>query len=559
MLAILHKDSLLSKDYNYTKKTDKQIENLKKIFLINSQKAEIDENNLKLQKGKLSRYQVNFHKNSLIIGSVFVVLVSIMFLLSSIVSGFGIGDSPFFVYNQTQLIMALKTNKNYELKNDITITKPINSSNFSGTFNGNGHAIYMQNLLESCLIQTNSGTIKNLNLVYLSENSNDLNDEFTKQISATTSLFVKDNKGVIENLSIKTPKLNLTFDNSAGDIFFNGIAINNSGSIKNCSVSISANIVSNIAGEGYFSGFVGTNSGIVENCVYENGNEVTTYEVDASGLVNINNIDASIKNCKNYANISHESEKNRWSPNASGIVIINYGSIKNCLNYGDIKVISNNTLKGAEGLIYAGGICSLNHFEIDKCLNKGQINAFSKRIVVYAGGISAVSVGTITNNIILIPIIKNCGVEAKIDVRTEDENPSENKFTLAFAGGISGRVEGYVFSNTLYFGVVENCYSLATFENVDTENADKKYAFSSCIGLTTSNLTIETFKPINNHCLIQEGIQNKLGAVIYNGNPVSLNAIRDTFGIDIDERYQNEIIGYDSKEKIMKLEVYWNE
>lgn len=556
MLAILHNDALLKKEYITQTKSQKQIDNLKSIYRINKQKIELDENSISIEKSSLNTSQMRFHKITLLATTTFITVICFIFIVSSIITGFGVGNSPFYVYNQTQLLLALKSNKNYVIKNDITLTNTSNNLNFYGSLDGGGFTIYIQNVLDDYLVNNNFGIIKNLKICYGNVTSKNQNqNEINKTISTSTSLLVNNNSGTIQNVDIKTSKLNITFSNSSNIIFFNGFATTNNGTVKNCTISSNVNLVSKIDKDCFFSGFVGNNYATVENCVYNNSCSITTNEVDASGIVNINNIKGLTNNCKNYADISQTSNRNRNSPNASGIAIHNYSLIKNCYNFGNIKITSNNDNTGAQGIIFVGGICAENYSNILKCLNKGQITAFSKRILVYAGGISAISLSGIVNNFILSPTIKDCGVNCTIDVKTEDENASEEKFTLASAGAISGRFEGIYIDDELYRGVLENCYTIVNFKNVYDDYAEIKYSFSSCIGVTTTFLLSEPFNPINNYCLIQNDVPNKIGGLVYNGilkRPGEL-------GIDIESRYADGIMGYETPEDIMNLEVYWSE
>lgn len=557
MLAILHKDSLLKKEYAKFNKTPQQLQNLRTIFQINKQKASIDEEKLTLQKQKLTTFQFNFHKVAMLAVSIVTSVICLIFLTSGLVMGFGSKTSPFNIYNQTQLLMALNANKNYELKNNITLTGSIQNLSFSGNFNGNNYTIFVNGINQNFLIDTNSGTIENLNIVYIPSSNFNGEEEITKQITTSTSLLVNNNKGTLNDITISTPKLNLTYLNSSNDIFVNGFATTNSGDIKNCHINMNAQVNSTSQGEGYFSGFVGKNNGTIENCTYNNNSNVETAEVDVTGFASINNQNATIENCKNYANISHISQRETWSPNASGIALTNYGSIKNCYNYGSINVSSNCTSTNAEGAIFAGGICSMNYSQIGKCLNKGQITAFSKHIIVYAGGITAYSTIYVNNQTVFVPSIKNCGVDATISIATEDENVQENKFTLAISGGISG----------FLYGNVENCFSLAKFENANAENYEKKFFIASLVGATNmSGLNIYVSAK-NNHCLLQDYISDRIGAVINGGSIAKydetieqlIKDYKEMFNIDIEEPYLSTILCYSNADEIKSQGVYWNE
>lgn len=142
--------------------------------------------------------------------------------------GDGTADCPYILLNGTQL-NDLATNgdnsKHYKMDEDIDLSKYTNWTpfSFSGTFDGNGHAITG--------FTYNSGNTQNFGLF-------------------------NQNSGTIKNLTIKGCSITNTSSNGSTG----AIAYNNGGTIENCHVSGTIN------GRLYVSGIVETNNGSIIAC-----------------------------------------------------------------------------------------------------------------------------------------------------------------------------------------------------------------------------------------------------------------------------------------------------
>lgn len=490
MWAILHKDKLVKKHFNRFSNSAEIVTNLGSIYLIHKQKSEATETEIKIKKPKLNSQQKNIYKLML------CITISVMFVLSGLFAAVGVfsGMATTFsvskIYTQSQLINALMIGGNYELKNDIVLGGITSTGVFNGSLEGNGYTIYVNEMRSNNLIETNNGTISNLNIEYVS---------VKKQIGNNFSLLTGSNNGNITSVNITCPELSLVCDKGNKDGTFIAMfsAVNN-GTISNCNLVLNANLVGTNTNDCYASGFVGNNNGLVENCNYLSGS-LLTEEIDVSGVVGVNNLNAEVKNCKNNAGISQTSSVLEWNPNVSGVATINYGNMSNVFNYGNLSVESTYE-HSSSSAVFLGGICATNYGVVYKGLNNGKLTAKSNSLIVYCGGITAYTVPQKDQT--TAPTISNCGSNGTIDVSVASDN------VYAMVGGISGFMDGQAI----------NCYSTASY--VTGFNKDKYF-----IGLLLGACYAEYYfyydswvlyigETNNNHLLYQENVESQIAAVI---------------------------------------------
>lgn len=529
MLAILGHDGKVEKCYKVYLKNNYTLENinknLKAIYLIKNQAVTCFETGLKITTKRISKQQKFYNKLAICLCVVVLMVVSSVFSTAYFVTGLGVGFSPFKVYNQTQLYNALKTTGVYSLENDITITNEFKNVVFNGKLDGNGHKLIFENYLQTP-IQTNNGTILNLNIVY-----GNINNESKQSLS----LFVGTNNGTISNIDLSSQGLNVKCTTSPSYNFYvTGVAVTNNGTIENCDVKFNANVTAVGGGECMFSGVVGENNGTVKNCNFSNNGMVATVEVDACGICASNSEGATIENCDNISKINQTSKNAGWSPTVAGINLTNYGNINNCANFGELVAKTTNNEPENLTNVFVAGISSLNYGNVFKCLNKGDIVANSIASVIYAGGITAHSTYLEKEDKTLVPVIDNCGSDCNIDVSNEDEN------CFSFAGGISGYL----------YGDVVACYSLATFTNGYKEN---RYFVGLCLGSAYIeygfwNDYALCFKAMDNLVMYQSNVNKHLGSLVNNG-AVTEGEIDITQGITI----------CFSESDITNGDIYWNE
>lgn len=530
MLAILHKDLTLKKVFKEFSQTDQMTKNLNKIYNIYGQKVEINAQKIKISLPKLTRSQKIACVLGIIFGLVLMCSTAGAYGVSVYTLGMGTASLPYKISSEGRFYQALRsTSGNYVLTRDIEIDNPSTQLEFSGDFDGNNHTIYIKNIPNSSFISKNTGTIKNLNIVY---------SDITSEVSSSLSLFIGDNAGIVNNVNITCESLNINFIKSnEQDLYFGAFAINNSGVIDSCNLNLSSNFVGTGDGECLVGGIAGTNSKEIKNCIFENGSIVTD-TIDVAGIVALNNVNSIIEGCKNNANIKQTSSLNGWSPNASGICFMNNGSIKNAINSGTIMVESLYEGDDASGSVNVSGISANNLGEIIKSLNKGEIKANSKDFIVYAGGITAITECIYDSYGRRIwSEVGNCGNQGDVNISTSGEK------AYAFVGGISGAV---------YYSYISNCYSIASFENGYNEG---KYCVGTFIGTVDQESGYLCLDADDIYVEGKDNIPCQIGSVLYklyvNG---VLSQITIGEGINI-----VDIIFTKTAEEIRAQEVYWDE
>lgn len=524
MLAILHKDTKVKNVFNSSKTFDANFEKIKKIYTIYGQNVDIVDGKIKISKVALSYKQKKSYKLAIILATSCIIFASICFGFLGFTTGFGTIASPFVLCSQTQLSKALNTSANYILSSDITIDEFFKDSTFSGTLDGKNKTIYIKDTSLNYLVLQNNGTIKNLNIVYFKTN---------KQISSSFSLLTNINRGTIQNVNITCEDISLNVSkNKTNEIYINGFANTNYGTIKNCSIKTSMKVESNGEGECCVSGIAGINRGKVESCNLKTDSSVTTSEADLSGIVTTNELNATVTNCKNYATLTQNSLVNGWYPNVAGVVQLNYGEILNCYNFAPLTIVSLNEAQTVVGEAYLGGICAMNYNKIYKSLNKGNLVVTSKKIIVYCGGICANSSRFVSNEKIINSLIDGCGVDCQIDVKTEYET------AYTFVGGLCGYM----------YGTINKSYSLASF----AEGYDKtKYFVGLCVGYTSAEISDKIYVIISaeqDYVLAQENVTLQIGALVY------INQIIQGVNVSGDK-----IFTINSIDELKQVEVYWDE
>ena len=201
----------------------------------------------------------------------------------AIAAGDGSDTAPYIIYTEEQLSqISLIPDKFYKLGSDVVLTKewtPL--SEFSGTFDGNGHAIH--NLRASAknnagLFSFSEGTIRNLS-VY-------------GDVTATKNagLIAGENDGIIENC-VAGGSVSANTDNVGG------IAGINYGTITNC-----LSVPYSVAAGSFAGGIAGTNQGIIENCL--SAASVVASDMYAGGIAGTNS--GSIKTCVSACMTVHD-------------------------------------------------------------------------------------------------------------------------------------------------------------------------------------------------------------------------------------------------------------
>lgn len=259
--------------------------------------------------------------------------------------------------------------KNYKLVSNLSTSSQFSSTsyNFSGTFDGNGYSITLDQNYDAkraglFLTVSKYGTVKNLTV-----------KGSVKVINAVqyNGVITSANYGVISNC-VNEATLDVSADAAlamdAGGIA--GFSGTSTSLIENCVNKGTLNGTARRLG-----GIVGRlSSGSVSNC--KNYGEVKTYS-GASGIVGVvydttqsTATSSSITGCKNYGKITAESE---W---AGGIVAWtqdnkDYTSVKlnvdNCYNEGDVVALNS-----VGGIVGYGSNTNCN---VNNSVNKGNISS----------------------------------------------------------------------------------------------------------------------------------------------------------------------------------------
>lgn len=535
MLAILHQDTKVKKEfknYQFYQQNEKILQKLEQIYKINSQSLKLNDEKIAISRRKMSKYQKKIFKRSFAFSLASIVFLFSFFCVFNFAIGWGTENNPFKIYSQSQFFSAFEKDGNYILQSDMIIDKNFSISKFSGNIDGNGHTIFVDFVQKENLIQVNDGKLKNFKMVFKQE-------QFENFISL--SFFVGENNGLIDNVVIECANLSLNLNNSDEDSCFGVFSNINNGTISNCSLKMNGQISASLNSDVAVSGFVGVNNGNVQNCKFEEGN-LSANEVDLAGIVCKNTEIGNVLGCKNYEILSQTSEIDGWSPNVAGIVLLNYGSIKNSINYGNLSVVSNNSQEEASGKVFVGGIVSQNFGALEKCLNKSDLKAHSQNLIVYCGGVTAYSYSSTEEENSFTSQIENCGENGKIDAKSENGK--------VFCGGFSG----------FLYGSISNCFSLCNFTNdfEQDKNCAGTFIGSCYLQLETLNSGELFFVASNNYVLMKGNASYQVGAMII-ANETDFFGYKKGDNYGASNIYSFYVSNISSSDLMEQLEIYWND
>ncbi len=534
ILAILKKDRLVKKCYSKFYITEKAKRNIKAIYKQSQIKVSIDNGNIDIEHRPLEYKQRKVYGLALTLSSSFAALITILCVLVGGIYGFGISSSPFKIYTERQLYRALNSRGNYVLAADINITTFKSDLEFKGVLDGDGYIITVNNIPDSALVETNKGTLKNLNIIY---------EGITANVDREVSLLVGHNEGTLSGINIISVDMVLTFNKDANKmVSLCGMATNNRGEIIGSNLLMTATISSAGDGEGFISGYSINNSGVIRNCEFVKDSSITADTVDIAGFTIENKDGSAVENCINNCVISQTSVQDGWSPTVAGITLTNYGDIENCINRSTLTNVSNNINNEAKGIMYIGGISANNYGDIVKCFNSGDINVQSEKLMVYAGGIFAYADTHTVDDKTINPNIINCGIKADINIETVDEK------AYVFVGGIGGYL----------CGQISECFSMA---NIQTQYNEKKNFVGTALGAARCEIdpwfgTVSGFYigARENYVLNLETTDYHIAALIY----VNYDDISTIIPTSVNGGAA-EIQTLDYESQIMAKGVYWSE
>lgn len=452
MLAILGCDKKVKKVFINYFKNENTISNLEKIYKqIKGQQFEENSNKLKIGAKRISRAEKKKLCSLSIFATISIVLLCGIFGIVDSCIGTGIVGG-YKISSQKQLFDALESNSSIILKNDIYVDNPYEGE-FVGQFDGKGKTIFASgNLANQYLFRCNKGVLKNLNIVYqLEESELIFKDE--------KSLLCYENSGNIENVNVvfkSNSQFSLIKEKSElVNTCLVGFAVKNDGKISNCSVDMNLSAL-NESKETNASicGFVSENNGTIENCRCRENSKIETQNIDICGFAVTNGIDAEILDCTNNANFLQAHKLEGWSPNVAGLVMQNYGLIRNCRNNGELNIVSSDEQE-TENNVFIGGISTINLGKIEHSKNESKIKVDALELSVYAGGICAV--GTYDYEKEICSEIVNCGSQSDFSISNSDSASS-------YVGGIIGYANALPARNLVC--KLTDCFSASTFEDV---------------------------------------------------------------------------------------------
>ena len=534
ILAVLKKDSLVKKYYSKFYITEKAKKNLKAIYKQSQIKVSIDNGNIEIAHRPLEYKQRKVYGWALVLSSSFAALITILCVLVGGIYGLGVSSSPFKIYTERQLYRALNSRGNYVLARDIEITNFKSDLEFKGMLDGDGYIITVNALPDSALINTNKGTLKNLNIIYA---------DITANVDSEVSLLVSHNDGTLSGINIISVDMNLTFDKDPNKmVSLCAMATNNRGEIVDSNLLMIASVSSAGDGEGFISGYSINNSGTIKNCEFVKDSSITADTIDIAGFTIENKEGSRVDNCINNCVIAQASSQDGWSPTIAGITLTNYGDIENCINRSTLTNVSNNVNNEARGIIYVGGISANNYGDIVRCFNSGDINVQSEKLMVYSGGIFAYADTHVVEEKTIGPTIINCGIKSNINIETVDEK------AYIFVGGIGGYL----------CGEISECFSMA---NIKAQYDEKKCFVGTALGAARceidpwfGNVSGVYIGASENYVLNLETTDYHIAALIYVNYedkstiiPTSVNG------------GAAEILTLDYESQIMQKGVYWSE
>lgn len=306
--------------------------------------------------------------------------------------------------------------KEYTLKRDIVISKPLKE--FNCKIIGNGHKITVKKgvTLGACNGHVSDLTIESyggaaFTTVSASSTVKNVTVNVNADIEAAagTALLAVTNYGTIDGVTVNVSGRMHAIAPSAEDVDFTcgGIVQYNLaksqqvyGVIKNCAVSYSRFELSGESeADASFGGVAGVNSGYLQDCTVTGEIKADTFDV--AGVCSVNN--GVLLNNVNGANLSQASANTGWNPIVSGIVLTNNSDVLSCENRGSISAKSTSA-KPEEGAqvptVSAAGVVYTNNGRIESCKNSGAITVGAdSENAIFAAGIATITYGYINKSV----------------------------------------------------------------------------------------------------------------------------------------------------------------
>ncbi len=312
---------------------------------------------------------------------------------------------------------------------------------------GNGHSIRVTDGYSGALFTSITGGLYDVDIVF---------DEINGSYSSSDGFIATVNDGAIEDVSLSVSG-ELEELNRTEDVYFGGFVSENRGTVNRVLADMRLSLVSDFdsgesSGNSYFAMIAGINSGTVSHAETTAESSITSVSLDISGIVSENASGAVVDNSVNRAAIATSSSLPEWSPNAAGVVLTNYGTVRDSYNFGNIRADSSATVPaGATNApaVYLGGVVAQNFYIVMRSYNGGDISSLSGGALPFVGGIAGLSLATLSD-----ASVSECISGGTIGVSAE--NIPDN--FLTGVGGIVGMAQ----SNYNYTVSITNSFSLMT-------------------------------------------------------------------------------------------------
>lgn len=392
--------------------------------------------------------------------------VGALYAVPAAFGGDGSATSPILISNAEQFLFAAGDDEGrfFLLDSDITLDAGASGGiDLVSVISGGGHTVRVTGA-DKPLFSDISGKISDVTFDF---------GEINKEYSSSTALLAETVTGTAERLTIKASG---TIKDVSGDdtVYFGCLTSLNKGTINYVTLDIrlegiGASASGKSAGDSFFAGIAAQNEGTVAYCTLGENSSVSLDTVDGAGIVADNASSGRVLDCTNMAPITQTSSYAMWSPNLSGVVLNNYGTVSNCFNGGDVSVTSEATKEaiqeemdklGKSGniAVYAGGVVCTNYGAVRHSKNDADIKAYSVYSYTYAGGIAAANTAHSSGS----ASVDNCAAlgtlsmsSAEADNLAEGENPA----VFLFGGGIAG----YFANSGSYSATIADSYSAMRF------------------------------------------------------------------------------------------------
>ena len=285
---------------------------------------------------------------------------------------------------------------------------------FSGTFNGNGHAIsglYIDTTtiysvgLFGCV--SNGGVVKKLSV------SGSVTSTGSDNVYAGGVVGYNDGATIDSCISTGTICAVAMSNHTNLVAVAGGVVGNNDGIVIDCTNN--GDVTGNGSGNSYTGGVVGSSSGrnsMVTGCANTgtiSGN-ITGYAVFSLIGGVVGNSGGTVSECYNFGEVNAMASGDHSAPYAGGVVGTNGYRVVNCHNEGTVNAIAPSGLFASA---YSGGVTGRNGSgcEVASCSNTGKVsaNATGERAFDYAGGVAGSNAAVGNNNITAITNCYNTG------------------------------------------------------------------------------------------------------------------------------------------------------